>query len=152
PAERADQAKSSDAAERAATAYLDSDEGRTWDAYRAWKDAADAAGEAKTAFAANVHAGFGRFLANLREFPEVHRKLRAKEQFAAAVAAWPHHNSGAVRLASYFDEDDHPEKAVAALREQIKALPTSRSWFEMATICRKRQWEHEAVDAANEAA
>jgi tetratricopeptide (TPR) repeat protein len=152
PAERAVAAAGSDPAAGAAAAYTCADEGRDWDAYVAFESAAKSVdGGGDKTLAGNVHAGFGRFLATFREFPEVERKLRAKEQFAAANAAWPTHNSAVVRLAEYENDDDHPDKAVKALREQLKARPTTTAWNSMARICRARNWEREGIDAANEA-
>jgi tetratricopeptide (TPR) repeat protein len=151
PSDRALEAGKGDVAGSVAAAYMCDDEGRDWDAHLAFQAATAAVGAEKGALAANTHAAFGRFLAGFREFPEVQRKLRAKEQFAAAVAARPAHNSAAVRLAEYENEDDHPDKAVKALREQIKTQPTSTAWMAVARIARQRSWDREALDAAEHA-
>jgi tetratricopeptide (TPR) repeat protein len=158
PAERAVAAAGAGPAAQTAAAYLCDDDGRDWDAYVAFENAAknvadtdnstDGAGRA---LAGNVHAAFGRFLATFRELPDVERKLRAKEQFAAATKAWPTHNSAAVRLAEYENDDDHPDKAVKALREQIKARPTVTAWNALARIAKARGWEREAVEAGEAA-
>ena len=50
------------------------------------------------------------------------KALGPREEFEAAVASYPTHNSAKVRLADYVNDDDHPDAAVKALREQIKAL------------------------------
>jgi tetratricopeptide (TPR) repeat protein len=151
PSERALEAGKGDVAGSVAAAYLCDDEGREWDAYLAFQSAAAAADAGSKALSSNTHAAFGRFLSGFREFPEVQRKLRAKEQFAAAVAARPAHNSAAVRLADYENDDDHPDKAVKALREQIKAQPTSTAWMAVARIAKARGWDREALDAAESA-
>jgi tetratricopeptide (TPR) repeat protein len=149
PAERALEAGKGDVAGSVAAGYLCDDAGRDWDAYLAFEAAAK--GGAEKALGANTHAAFGRFLAGFREFPEVQRKLRAKEQFAASVAARPAHNSAAVRLAEYENDDDHPDKAIKALREQLKAQPTATVWMAIARIAKQRGWEREGIDAAENA-
>ncbi len=151
PAERALAAAGNDPAKLAAAAYVCDDDGRDWDAYLAFDRAAKAVGDGDKALAGNVRAAYGRFLATFGELPEVDRKFRAKEQFAAANRAWPAHNSAAVRLAEYENDDDHPDKAVKALREQIKARPTATAWNALARIAKARGWEREAIDAAEEA-
>lgn len=151
PAERAVAAAKSDPALNAAAAYVCDDEGRKWDAYTAFAAAAAAVKDDDKVLHANVHAAFGRFLSNFGEFPEVQCKLRAKDEFEAAVASFPTHNSAKVRLADYVNDDDHPDAAVKALREQIKAQPTATAWMAVARIAKQRTWEKEAIDAAGEA-
>ncbi len=152
PAERALAAAKSDPAMTAAAAYLCDDEGRKWDAYTAFAAAAANVKDDDKVLHANVHAAFGRFLSNFGEFPDVQRKLRAKAEFEAVIASYPTHNSARVRLADYVNDDDHPDAAVKALREQIKAQPTATAWMAVARIARQRGWEKESIDAATEAA
>jgi tetratricopeptide (TPR) repeat protein len=151
PADRAIAAAQGDAAGSAAAAVVCDGEGREWDAYQAFEAAAKAVEGGDPSLVANVNAAYGRFLATFAEFPEVQRKLRAKARFEAAAAAYPTHNSAKVRLADYLNEDDHPDQAVKALREQIKAQPTPTAWMALARIAKQRNWENEAVAAAKTA-
>ena len=151
PIERALASSRGDAAAAIAAGYVADLDGREWEAYQAFESAAAAVGEADSVLSANVHAAYGRFLAGFGELPEVERKLRAKEQFAAAVKALPTHNSAAVRLAQYENDDDHPDKALKALREQVKAQPTATAWMAIARIAKAREFEREAIDAAENA-
>jgi tetratricopeptide (TPR) repeat protein len=148
PPERALAASTSDAAASTLAAALCDDVGRDWDAYLAHEAAAAAVSESEGALAANVRAAYGRFLLNFRELPEVERKTRAKAQFEAATKAYATHNSAKVRLAEFENDEDHPDRAVKSLREQIKAQPTPTAWMSLARIAAKRGWEKEAIDAA----
>lgn len=141
----------SDPARVAVAASLADDDGRTWDAFRLHEKAAAGVSGSTGALAANVHTARGLFLAGFGPFPPVQRKLGAQKELQAALAAMPEQAAAAVRLAEYENEDDHPDKAVKALREANKRSESFNAWMSLARIARARGWEPEAEDAAKKA-
>lgn len=126
---------------------------RRWDAYRLYEKSAAALGDGATgALAGNVRTYRGKFLADFQPFPPVQRKLRAKKELEAALAAFPGHVGSGVRLAEYENEDDHPDRAVKALRALVAKHPSVNGWMSLARIAKARGWDAEAVDAAKKAA
>ena len=155
PTERAIAAALGDAANDAArvavAADLASGDRRTWEAYKLHEKAAAAVGTGGGPLPANVHASRGHFLADFQPFPPVQRKLLAKKEFEAAAQAFPGHTSAAVRAAEYENEDDHPDRAVKALRAQLALSESYNAWMSLARIAKARGWDAEAVDAAKRA-
>jgi tetratricopeptide (TPR) repeat protein len=142
---------SGDARAAAAAALLLGDEGREWEAYTYLSQAAAAAPALAKVEQANMLASHGRFLATFNELPPIQRKLRAKESFAAALAAVPAHHSATLRMARYDNEDDKPDAAVNALQKYAVENPTPMVWMTIAEIAKARTWEREAIDAAEAA-
>jgi tetratricopeptide (TPR) repeat protein len=140
-----------DAARAAVAASVAGDDWRLWDAWKLHEKAVASLGGADPVLTANVRAARGQFLSGFWPLPNVQKKLRAKEELAAAVAAYPAHVRANVRLAEYENEDDHPDKAVKALRELLKKAESADGWMALARIARGREWEPEAVDAARRA-
>lgn len=151
PSERLIDATSSDPATLYVAAEMAREDGREWDAYELYEQAVAGAMTLDGVLRANLHAGYGRFLQGFDEFPAVDRKLRAKEQFEAAVAADPLHLSANLRLASYLDEDDHPDKAMVKLEEYVGKNPAGAAFLEMAQIAKKRDWQADAIRHAEAA-
>lgn len=138
-------------AQLAGAAILAQWEGRDWEALGLWERAAAGLPEGASAMAANIRAGYGRMLASFSEYPQVHRKLRAREQFELALKHFPHHNSAFARLARYENDDDHPDRAVHRLLKQLALQPTATAAMALADIAKARGWETEALDAARQA-
>lgn len=141
-----------DAARLCLAADLADDERMTWDAWKLWERAVGALGGGGGALAGNVRAWRGLFLSDFGPLPTVQKKLRAREELNAALASFPAHAAAAVRLAEYENEDDHPDRAVKALREALKRGESVNAWMALARIARARGWEAESVDAARKAA
>ncbi|MCZ6785205.1 MAG: hypothetical protein O7G30_18045, partial [Proteobacteria bacterium] len=135
----------------AAAAFLTQWEGREWVALGLWERAARGLPKDESAEAANIRAGYGRLLASVREYPQVHRKLLAREQFELALKHFPHHDSAFVRLARYENDDDRPDRAVSQLKEHVEKRPTATAAMALAKIAKARGWEKEALDAARRA-
>ncbi len=152
PVERAvAAADDGDAGSLAAAAVMLDNRGRDWDAYGMWERAGAAAMALQGAAQANLLTAHGRFLADFTDLPVVQRKLRAKARFNDALLAYPEHHSARLRLARYENEDDRPDKAVAALQAQLAEAPSAIGWMAAAEICKARGWEREAIDAAQNA-
>ena len=135
----------------AGAAILAEGVGSDWDAYVQFERAAALPAEKGSIRDANVRAAFGRFLSGFGSFPEVQRKLRAKEQFRSALEADPKHLSARVRLAEYDNEDDHPDRALKALSAVLADTPSPIAAMAVARIGKQRGWDKEALDAARAA-
>lgn len=151
PAERLIAGGASDAGSLTVAALMADETGRSWEAYTLFERAVGAVMGATPTQQANVHAAYGRFLQDFEELPAVDRKLRAKAQFEAAVAADPMHLSANLRLAAFQNEDDHPERAMAALEQYVAKNPAAAVFFEMASIARARKWDKETIEYAEAA-
>ncbi|MHC4973236.1 MAG: DUF3858 domain-containing protein [Planctomycetota bacterium] len=138
-------------AELAGAAILAQWDGRNWEALKLWERAAADLPAGASAEAANIRAGYGRMLASFSEYPQVHRKLRAREQFELALEHFPHHDSAFARLARYENDDDRPDLAVNQLLKHLAARPTANAAMALANIAKDRGWETEALDAARKA-
>ncbi|MHC4492629.1 MAG: hypothetical protein ACYTDU_13495, partial [Planctomycetota bacterium] len=138
-------------AERAGAAILAQWEGRDWEALGLWERAASDLPAGASVEAANIRAGYGRMLASFSEYPQVHRKLRAREQFELALKHFPHHNSAFLRLARYENDDDRPDRAVNQLLKRLAERPTATAAMALAEITKARGWEAESLGAARKA-
>lgn len=136
--------------DHAVAAGLASWENRDWEALEQWRLAAASVND-KSARSANVCAAYGRELAGFQPYPPVQRKLLAQQQFTLALGFDPEHNSAQLRMARYENEDDRPEKAVAALEKYLQSTPSSSAFMELARVTQARGWEKEALDAARAA-
>jgi hypothetical protein len=114
--------------DHAVAAGLAAWESRDWETLELRRRAAESVKE-KSSLSANVCAAYGRELASFDPYPQVHRKLLAKLQFEQALAFDPAHNSAQLRLARYENEDDRPEKAVAALDKYLREHPSSSAFM-----------------------
>lgn len=144
-------ASMTDPARISAAAGIAADDGRRWDAWKLHQKAAEAAGGADPVLAANIRARRGVFLSGFQPLPPVQRKLEAQRELKAAQALLPEHVGAAVRLAEYENEDDHPDRAVKALRASVAQGPSVNALMSLARIARQRGWEAESVEAASKA-
>lgn len=151
PWERVADLSGGSAAALAGRAILAEHDRREWKAAGLWERAAAAVAAGPSTESANVRAGYGRFLAGFEEMPAVHRKVEARRQFELALEHFPDHNSAAMRIAQYDDEDDKPADAVNALRKYMERNPTALAAMTLARIAGKRGWEKESLDAAQTA-
>ncbi|MHC4817567.1 MAG: hypothetical protein ACYTF8_05900, partial [Planctomycetota bacterium] len=138
-------------AELAGAAILSDWEGRDWEGLGLWERAARDLPAGESAQAANIRAGYGRMLASFREYPQVHRKLRAREQFELALKHFPDHDTSVCRLARYENEDDRPDRAVNRLEKHLARTPSAAAAMALAEIAKARGWEKEALDGASRA-
>ena len=122
----------SDAARITVAAELADRDGRLWDAFRLHEKAAHAVSAGDGVLASNVHAWRGAFLAGFGPYPPVQRRLGAKQEFDASIAAFADNAAALVRQAEFENDDDHPDKAVKALREALKRNESYNAWMSLA--------------------